>query len=84
MFKVDAFLVYCYCYKNDCLKLFEKKTHHWYYTLKHGYSTHAYNELTLTVKWFSFPVNQLHVVNLTDLTNYAYSKGKSPFPGNLV
>lgn len=35
-------------------------------TVKLGYSKRAYNELTLTAKWFSFPVT---IFNLTDITN---------------
>lgn len=49
-------------------------------TVKHGYSEHAYNELTLTAKGFSFPVTLSHVVNWTDITNCAYIKVKSPIP----
>lgn len=33
--------------------------------------TYLYNELTLTVKRFSFPVILLHVVNFRNITNYA-------------
>lgn len=49
-------------------------------TVKHGFSKHAYNELTLTAKWFSFPKTLLHVVNLQDITNYMYAHNdvKSP------
>lgn len=50
-------------------------------TVKHGYNKHVYNELTLTPKWFSFPVTFLHVLNLMDITNYTYNKAKSPDPG---
>lgn len=50
-------------------------------TVKHGSSEHAYNELTLKAKGFSFPVTLSHVVNLTDVTNCAYIKVKSPIPG---
>lgn len=38
-------------------------------TVKHGYSEHIYNKLTLTAKLFSFPVTILHFANLTDKTN---------------
>lgn len=41
-------------------------------TVKQGY-----NELMLTVKWFSFPVPLLHVVTMTELTNYTYTEGNS-------
>lgn len=37
---------------------------------KNGYSEHAYNKLTLTAEWFSFPETLIHVVNLTDITNW--------------
>lgn len=50
------------------------------YTAKHGYTEHAYNESTLAVKGFSFHVTILYVVNLTDITNYAYTEAKSPAP----
>lgn len=30
-----------------------------YSTVKHGYNEHAYNEFTLTEKWFSFPLKLL-------------------------
>lgn len=50
-------------------------------TVKHGYREHAYNKLTLTAKRFSFPRTLLHVVKLTDRTNYAYNEAKSPVPG---
>lgn len=46
------------------------------YTVKHTYSKHALNKLTLTVKWFSFPVTLKYYVNLTDIMNYDYSKTK--------
>lgn len=42
-------------------------------TVKHSYGEHTYNEFTLTVKRFSFPVILLHVVNFRDITNYAYN-----------
>lgn len=45
-------------------------------TVKHNYSEHAYYELVPTAKWFSFPVTLLHILNLTDKTNYAYNKSK--------
>lgn len=31
-------------------------------TVKHAYSKHAYNELTLIVRWISFPVSFKHLV----------------------
>lgn len=31
-------------------------------TAKQGYSEHAYNEFTLTVKYFSFPVNFFYML----------------------
>lgn len=33
-------------------------------------------KLTLTVKWFSFPVTLNYYVNSTVIMNYAYSKAK--------
>lgn len=37
---------------------------------------------TLIMNWcFSFPKTLLHVLNLIDITNYAYKKVKSPVPG---
>lgn len=46
---------------------------------KTGFGEHAYNELTLRAKWFSFPVALLHVVNLhlMAITKYAYNDFKS-------
>lgn len=49
-------------------------------TVKQGY-----NELMLTVKWFSFPVPLLHVVTMTELTNYTYNEGNtSSHPWHFV
>lgn len=31
------------------------------YTVKHAYSEHAYNTLTLKVKWFLFPLGFKHI-----------------------
>lgn len=31
-------------------------------TVKHAYSEHAYNELTVTAMWFSFPVGFKHIL----------------------
>lgn len=59
-------------------------------TVKQGYSEHAYNELTLTEKWFSFKrggsMTLLLVVNTTDITNYAYNEfeAKLSIPGTLL
>lgn len=53
-------------------------------TVKHAYSEHAYNELTLIVKWFSFPVGLKHIVKLMDIMNYVYNKAKSTVPGTLL
>lgn len=49
-------------------------------TVKHGYREHAYNELTLTAKWFWFLETLLQVVNLSDITNYTYNE----VPGTLL
>lgn len=54
------------------------------YTVKHSYSEHAYYKLMLTPKWFSFLVTILHVVNLTDMTNYGDNKAKSTVPCALL
>lgn len=40
-------------------------------TVKQGYSKNGYNELTLTVRLFSFPVTLFYVVNLIDIMNFA-------------
>lgn len=53
-------------------------------TVKHSYSEHAYNELTPTAEGFSFSVTLLNFVNLSDITNYAYIKAKSPVLGTLL
>ena len=53
-------------------------------TVKHGYSEHIYNKLTLTAKLFSFPVTILHFANLTDKTSYAYDEVNSPIPGTSL
>lgn len=54
-------------------------------TVKHVYREQAYNELMLTAKWFSFPwLSYYLVVNLTDITKYAYNEPKSPVPGTLL
>lgn len=53
-------------------------------TVKHGYSEHAYDELTFTAKWFSFPVTIIYVVNLMDITKYANNEAKSPVPGTSL
>lgn len=45
-----------------------------YITVEHAYSEHAYNELSLIVKRFSFPVDCEHIVKLTDITNYIYNE----------
>lgn len=55
-----------------------------HYSKIHGCSEYSYNELTLTAKLFSFPVTSLHVVNLTDMTNYAYDESKTPVPGTSL
>lgn len=57
---------------------------HVYITVKHSYNEQAYNELMLTAKWFSFPVTLLHVVYLTDITNYVYNEAKLPVPGTSL
>lgn len=46
--------------------------------VKHVYSEHAYNALMLTAKWFSFHITIFYVVNLTGITNYAYSEAIRP------
>lgn len=53
-------------------------------TEKFGNSEHAYNVLTPTAKWFSLPKTLLHVINLTDIMNYAFKKVKSLFPGTVI
>lgn len=53
-------------------------------TVKHGCSKHAFKELTLTAKRFSFPLTILHVVNLMDITNYAFNEAKSPVPDDSL
>lgn len=52
-------------------------------TVKHGYTARAYTELTLTAMW-CISVTLLHVVNLINVTNYAFSKAKSPVPGTSL
>lgn len=54
------------------------------YRVKHTYSAHTYNELTLIVKWFSFPLGFKHIVKLTDITNYIYNEAKLSVPGTLL
>lgn len=49
-------------------------------TVKQGYSEYEQNEMMLTAKSFSFPLTYIHVVNLTDVTNFAYNETKSPVP----
>lgn len=49
-------------------------------TVKQGYSKNGYNELTLTVRLFSFPVTLFYVVNLIDIMNFA----KSPVQSTLL
>lgn len=51
---------------------------------KTGYSERAYKILTLSAKCFSFPMALLHVVNLTDVMNYAYNEVNSPIPGTSL
>lgn len=46
--------------------------------VKHVYSRHAYNALMLTANWFSFHITIFYVVNLTGITNYAYSEAIRP------
>lgn len=53
-----------------------------YCTVEHACSKHAYNELKLIVKWFSFPltVNIYWTLNRF-ITNYAYKEAKLSVPG---
>lgn len=53
-------------------------------SVKYGDSEHTFNELTLTAKGFSFPVILFHVVNKTDIANYAYNEAKLPFRGTSL
>lgn len=53
-------------------------------TAKQGYIEHAYSELMITAKEFSLLVTLLNIVNLTDKTNSAYSKAKSPVSGTSL
>lgn len=53
-------------------------------TVKQGFSKHTFNELMLTAKLFSFPITLLHVVYLTNVTNYFYSEAKTLAPGTSL
>lgn len=50
-------------------------------TVKHGFSEHAYNEMTRTAKWQSFPKTLVPVLNLT---NYAFKEAKSTARGTSL
>lgn len=54
------------------------------YTVKHSYSTQAYNELTLIVKWFSFPLDFKYIEKLMNITNNIYNEAKLSHPWHLV
>lgn len=51
------------------------------YTVKLDYSKNAYNKVTLTGKIFSFSVTIYPVVNLKDITKYAFNEENLPVPG---
>lgn len=53
----------------------------WYSKTRLWQNTLTMNKRLHAAKWFSFPETSLLVVNLTDMTHYAYKEVVSPVPG---